>query len=548
MEIKRYLHILKSRKWIVILATIITLVVVILGTISMTPLYSASALVRVAASLNGSETYIDLNYTERLIQTYVQLLKSRPFMEEVIKRLNLQIRPEDVAQSINIDAVTGTELIKISVENTSPQQTAAIANTLAALLVEQGQKMYSGGGKSAREILQDQVTILEDQLHQDRALLASLSAATPGPDQNSEARRQDLAAKIDVEEKTYAMLLDQYDKARVDEAMRTNSIGIVEPAIVPEAPTRPNLKINIALGALVGLMGGIGLVFLFENLSPLIRSRDDLEKTAGVPMLGRIPEFEIRAKNREMPLLLSDGNAQSPAAEAFRVLGASTSALISKAQFKTILFSSAEPGAGKSTVVANLAVAMAEAGRRVIVVDGDLRHPGIDQMFGVAMEPGLSDLLLDPSRLDSVVQPTQVQRIRAVAAGSAQIGPALLYAPVIAKIMRQLAKDADIVLWDSPPVLAAADAALLAPMADGVVLIVKCAQTQQEAVRAACQQFVDVKAKMIGIIENRAQKRSRYNSYRPRPEKDGRWAHMLNGIRSADSQHLGTEVLNGHKK
>ncbi len=385
---KRYVRIVKSRKWVVILTTIVTLAVVTLGTISMTPVYSASALVRVITGLAGSVTYTDLNYTERLIQTYVQLLRSRPFMEEVVMRVSLQISPDDVADAVKIEAVTNTELIRISAENASPQRAAAIANTLATLLVEQGQKLYSGEGRSARQILQDQVTILEDQLRQDRALLVSLSTSTPRSDKNQEAAIQELTAKIDAEAQTYAMLLNQYDKARVDEAMRANSIGIVESAIAPGAPSKPNLKMNIALGALVGLMGGIGLAFLFENLSPLIHSRDDLEKATGVPMLGRIPEFEIRVGNWERAIVLNNGNAQSPAAEAFRVLGTSTLALIAKPQFKTILFSSAEPGVGKSTVVANLAVVMAEAGREVIVVDGDLRHPCIHQIFGIAMEPG----------------------------------------------------------------------------------------------------------------------------------------------------------------
>jgi capsular exopolysaccharide synthesis family protein len=548
MELQRYVRVLISRKWVVILTTIVTLAVVVLGSILMTPIYSASALVRVTAGLNGSVTYTDLNYTERLIETYVQLLKSRPFLGEAIKQLNLQVRTEALADTIRVDSLTGTELIKISVESISPLQAAAIANTLATLLVEQGEKMYYGQGKGAREIIQEQLTASEDQLRQDRALLASLSASTPSPNQTGEASRQDLTAKITSEEQTYAMLLNEYDKARIDEAMRANSVGIVEPAIEPEAPSKPNLKLNIALGAMVGLMSGIGLAFLFENLSPLIRSRNDLEKTAGVPVLGRIPEFEIRAGDREKPILLNDGNAPSPAAEAFRVLSASTSVLVSKAHLKTILFSSAGPGAGKSTILANLAIAMAEAGRQVIVVDGDLRHPVLHRIFDVAAEPGLSDLLLDPSRLDSVIQPTRTKRIRAIAAGSAQNGPALLYAPVISKIMRQLAKDADIVLWDSPPVLAAADAALLAPMADGVVLVVDRSQTQQQAVQAACQELEDVKSKLIGIIVNRVKKDSRYNYYYQRPLRDSSWAGMLKGIRNVNLGFRGSEIFNGKKK
>ncbi len=546
MEIQRYLHILKSRKWIVIVTMIVTLAVVTLGSISMTPAYSTSALVRVATGFPYAVTYTDLTYAERLIQTYVQLLKSRPFMEEVITRLNLQVRPDALADTIKVEALPDTELIKISADSASPQQAAAIANTLAALLVEQGQQMYYGQGKSAREILQEQVTAVDEQLRQDRALLASLDASTPSPDQNQGVSRQDLTTKINAEEQTYAMLLSQYDKTRVDEAMRANSVSIVEPAIEPKAPSKPNIKLNIVLGALVGLMGGIGLAFLFENLSPMLHSRDDLERTSGAPVLGQIPYFEIQAGTQQTTILLNDGNAQSPAADSFRVLGASTLALMSKAHLKTILITSAEPEVGKSTIVANLAAALAEAGRHVIVVDGDLRHPCLHQIFGTAVEPGLSDLLHDPSRLDLAMQPTQIKYVRAIAGGSARFRSSeLLNTPVVSKIMRQLAKDADIVLWDSPPLLAAADAALLAPMADGVVLIVERTQTRREVVQAACQQLVEVEAKLFGLIVNRAERDGRYNYYCPRPTKDHWWARMLKGLRSDDSDRQGRKILNG---
>ena len=151
----------------------------------MTPVYSASTLVRVTTGLSGSVTFTDLNYTERLIQTYVQLLKTRPFLEEVIARLDLQVPYEALVETIKVEALTDTELIKISVDSTSSQQAAAIANALGTLLVEQGQKMYYGQGKSAREILEEQVTVLEDQLRQDRALLAALSGSTPGSESKS---------------------------------------------------------------------------------------------------------------------------------------------------------------------------------------------------------------------------------------------------------------------------------------------------------------------------------------------------------------------------
>lgn len=549
MEIQRYVSILISRKWVVILTTIVTLAVVTLGSFSMIPVYSASALVRVSTSLNSSATYTDLNYADRLIQTYVQLLTTRPFLDEVIRRLDLQVSPETLAEAIKVEALTSTELLKISAESTSPQQAAAIANTLGGLLAEQGQPIYQGQGKSAREILGEQVAVLEEQLRQDRALLATLSTSTPDSNHTQQPSFQDLTAKINAEEQTYATLLKQYDNARVDEAMRANSIGIVEQAVAPEIPSKPNVKLNIALGALVGLMGGIGLAFLFEKLSPLIHSTDDLEQTAGTLLLGRIPNFEIQGGNRLQPIVVNNGNAQSLAAAAFRVLGTSALALMTEAHLKTILITSAEPGAGKTTVLTNLAAAIGQAGRQVIVVDGDLRNPSVHTVFDLAQEPGLSDVLLDPSRLGSTLQTTKARGVRVLASGSVQADPAVvLNARAMPEVLQMLATEADMVLVDTPPMLAAADAAMLAPRVDGVVLIVERAQTQQEAVRAARQQLIDVKANLIGIIINRAKKNGRYNYYYAKPAQDGRRAGILKGIRRVDSGESGRESFNRQEK
>jgi capsular exopolysaccharide synthesis family protein len=253
-------------------------------------------------------------------------------------------------------------------------------------------------------------------------------------------------------------------------------------------------------------------------------------------LLGQIPDFDIPAGNRQRTIILESGNSHSPAADSFRVLGARILARMSEAHLKTILITSAEPEVGKSTVVANLAAAMAEAGRQVMVVDGDLQRPQQHEIFGLVTEPGLSDFLLDPTQLDRVVQPTKMERIRAIAVGSVLAGSSeLVNAQATAEVMGQIAQAADVVLWDSPPLLAAADAALLAPIADGVILVVEHAQTQQETVQAACQQLADLNAKLIGIVANRTETDGRYNYYYRRPPRASWWAEMK-------------KVFNGKKK
>jgi polysaccharide biosynthesis transport protein len=501
MEIRRYTAILNRRKWVIILTAVVTLAVVALGSYRMTPTYSASSMVRIGQV--GNPTYTDLNYTERLMQTYVQLLKSRPILEEVIGRLGLAVGPKELSAAFKVEAIANTELIRVTVERADPRQAAAIANQLAVLLTEQGQKTYSGEGKSAREILLEQVTTLEGQLAEDRARLASQADMETVPDPSAGGPAGDLAAKIRVEQTTYETLLGQYEKARLDEALRANSIGVVEPAVVPSQPSKPNRKLNLALGVLVGLIGGVGLAFLFENLDPALHSSDDLVSVVTVPLLGRIPRFKTRNRSQSGEIVL--GNSFSPSAtEAFLGLSVNVLSLNSGACPKTILISSAEPRAGKSTVLLHLGAALAQAGRQVIVVDGDLRDPSLHHLLGLSKAPGLADVVLDPSVLDYTLRETQIQGLRALTAGRPQTNPVGFWRlPGVPEVIGKLAEAADVVLWDSPPVLVAADAALLARMLDGVLLVVAHDQTAAKQVNLALAQLGQVEATVVGTVYNR---------------------------------------------
>jgi len=502
MEIQRYLEILEHQKWVVVLTTVVAVAIVGLGSCLITPIYSASTLVRVAQPRDGSIDYFDLDYSVRLMNTYAHVLRSRPFLEEVIRRLDLNILSEDLAKSIKAEGLTDTELLRITVESTNPRQAADIANTLATLLIEQSRRVYFGQAKTAREILQEQLTLVEENLTADRALLRSLLDDESGQDQAGGV--QNLNRRIQIQEQTYATLLNEYDRAQVEEAMRANSVSVVEPAIVPHAPSKPRMKLNIGLGALVGLVGGAGLAFLFGSLAPVIHSVDDLEAVAEVPILASIPGFALRRRSRHRAILLnSDG--RSPAGEAFRILGSSILSLASGQLPKTLLIASAEPGAGKSTVLANLAIAMAQAGRQVIVVDSDLRAPCLHEVFDLDNELGVSNVILDLSGMDRALQDTKIQGVRVLPSGPVPPNPAeLLGLSKMEELIKRLAEDTDIVLLDSPPMLAIADTAVLAPMVDGVLLVAARHQATGKCIQKALRQLDMVGAKALGLVLNKA--------------------------------------------
>jgi capsular polysaccharide biosynthesis protein len=262
MELRQYVDILWRRKWMVLLTAMVTVAVVAVGTYRMTPVYATSTTVRVALAHSGSMEYADYMYAERLMNTYVEILHSRPMLQEVIQRLDLRIVPEVISKKIKAEVVANTELISIRVEDGDPRRATAIANTLASLLIERSHRLYTGDGKSAREILQEQLEVVEGNLEQDRMALQGLIDGNGDAPEDVEA----LNHKITLQEETYAMLLRQYEEARLAEAMRANSVTVVEPAIEPKAPSKPRKMLNIILGALVGTFGGIALAFLVENL------------------------------------------------------------------------------------------------------------------------------------------------------------------------------------------------------------------------------------------------------------------------------------------
>ena len=296
--------------------------------------------------------------------------------------------------------------------------------------------------------------------------------------------------------------------------MRANSISVAEPAIAPVLPSKPNFNLYVILGGLVGLAGGLGLALLFENLDPTIHSADNLQTAVSTPLLGRIPRFRTsRRHGRRDDLLWGARRAQPAALDAFRFLCVNTMATIPGEGPRSLMIAGAEAGVGKSVVAANLAGAIAVTGRRVIVVDADMRNPCQHDIFGLHRTPGVSEALLDPSTVASALQETSVPGLLLLAAGSpGWEHEDLLTSAALAALAEQLKARADLILWDSPPVLAVADAAVLAPLVDGVLLVTARDHTSGRQLDLALDALANV-----GV-------RPHWHSVQPGGERRRRWS------------------------
>lgn len=504
MDIKYYLLILWGNKWIIITTLVVTIVVVTIGTLLITPIYSASATLRVATASTGSITSADYAYAERLMNTYTRIAASRPVLQELASRLKISTVPD-----VKISTISSTELIQILVKSPDPSIAENGANTLADILIAQSQELYSGGEKSTTEILAEQLSVAENELNQARSDYETLIAKSPG-DTEAIAKASLLA---DLKQKTYETLLDQYESARVKEAIRANTITLVDPAILPSRPSQPNLFLNISLGIIVGLVAGIGLAFLFENLNPRLYTLDQIETVTELDIIEKIPSIKNKGLSglikKKVPL-------NRPAFKSsFQKLQTKISKVnTAEHPIKSLLFTSSVPGEGKSTIVANLALAMGKAGQNVIIVDCDLRLPTQHKIFALNNKQGLSTLLTQPTRLIDVVKKNRNPNTWILTSGPVVTNAMeLLGSAKMKLILEQLSQKFDYILLDSPALLPVGDAIALATNVDGVVLVTRQFYCKEEDLRETYKQISDLNSHILGVVVNDVkQTRSYYNN------------------------------------
>ena len=498
MEIKDYLVVLRRRKWVVITMVLVTMLVVIVGTWLMSPTYTAKATLRIATASVSSSSYNDYMFADRLITTYVNIATSQPLLDELNKQLALSKAPK-----VTVQQIPNSELIQISVEDHDPNLAMQAANTLGSILISQGGEFYTGSGKTPADVLKEQVDKAEADLNQLRANYYDHLAKNP----DDTAGNLAASKAVDLQQQLYYSLLSQYQQMTTREALQSNIVSFVEKAVFPISPSKPNKVLNIALGLVVSLIGGLGLAFLFENLDSTLYTSEQIEDTTGLSALGMVPNAKIQNQ-------LVSSNGSNPYGDAFRRLRTNILTLEHDRPLHTLLVTSPEPGDGKSTIVTSLASALAKFGQKVVIIDCDMRLPTLHKVFNLTNEQGLSTVLTQKTELESAIEETTIPGVRVLTSGPLPRNPAeLLGSRQMSEVLEKLCKDFDTVLMDTPSILEVTDAAVLAPDVDGVILVVSRAHSRKEPVQSAIKQLTDVKAKTLGVVINRVERKSSYYYY-----------------------------------
>src|SRR5712671_1090646 len=340
----------------------------------------------------------------------------------------------------------------------------------------------------------------------------------------------------------YEGLTTKLKETAISAGLRSSNIRVVDPAMIPSTPARPAKARNVALGFLVGLVGGIGLALMREYLDNTVKTPDDVETLSRLPSLAVVPEFtgsngdgKVKASLAGFPSnghskrieLVAHHLPKSQMSEAFRALR--TSILLSQADHppQVILVTSALPREGKTTAAANLAVTFAQLGDRTLLIDADLRKPGVGRLLNMTdgKYAGLSSYLAGVSSLDLVTVPhPTIPNLVAIPTGPLPPNPAdLLSSHKLADALQHLRSEYKFIVIDSPPIMAATDAVILSVQADGVLLVVRSGETPKEAFTRARDLLVSVKCRLLGVVLNAVDSTAPdyYYSYRYYPYSYG---------------------------
>ncbi len=499
MDLQHYIDIFRRRAMTIAIVTALTAAVVVIAGFVLPPIYTSSATVRIILDVGVTDTDFRETYGERLMDTYARILMSRPVLEGIAKQLSMSATFAQLSDKVKVDVIPNTELMTITVHDNNPTTARDFANGLVAVLVEQAKSAYSTAGKSSRQVLEEQLAAMQKELENDRQQLAAEPAGNA-----SETQTEALTNLLKIKEDAYARLLNNYELARMDEALRTNSVVVVEPATLPKIPSNALGLTEIGLGFVVGLVGGIGLALVLENLDTSIHSPQQAESLTHLPLLGVVPRGLLAPGSSGKAKRASK---RASIAESYRLLSINLQSLGRKANVRTILITSATPREGKTTVAANLAQILAESCATVFLIEGNLRRPTVGKLFCTDGKPGLSSLLAEPELLNGetlgevLYHADERPTLFVLGGGSTPPNPAaLLTSPAMDKLIADAGAQAQTTLFDAPAVLGLPDVSILAPKADGVILVVAQGFSRQEQVQAALKQLEAIQARVLGLI------------------------------------------------
>lgn len=431
LELRDYLRTLR-RNWTLILAvTLASVLVAAAASALVKPTYTSQTQLFVSIQNSGSAQELQQGntFSQARVQSYVKTASTPVVLQPAIDALGLSITTSELAARVSATTDINTVLINISVDDTSPVQAAAIAQAIAASLID---------------------------------------------------------------------AIDSLERPKNGGASPVN-LSIITPAQAPSEPSAPDTKLNLFLGLLIGIALGVSAAILRTALDNRIRSEADLRRVTASPLLGGIA-FDQDATRKP---LLTQAAPQSPRAESFRQLRTNLQFANVSGHAKTVLVTSSLPGEGKSTTATNLAIALAQAGQTVCLIDADLRRPMVSEYLGLDRNAGLTSALLGSVDVNDLLQPWGDDNLFILTSGQIPPNPSeLLGSEEMQQLIMRLEQAFDTVIVDAPPLLPVTDAAVLAQHVGGVVLVVGSQKIKVQDLEKSFGALSMVGATLLGVVLN----------------------------------------------
>jgi non-specific protein-tyrosine kinase len=522
VELRRYIGIVMKWWWLLILVTAVAAVTGYGVSQRQPRVYQSSTTIMVGQSIRAIELDSrDILTSEQLALTYANLARRQPVLQGVVDTLNLNDTWQQLKNRVKVTSVEGTQLLEIRVEASSPEEAQVAADEVARQLILMSPTALENQEKDeSQRLVRQRIEDLQAKIEAGQAKHKALEAAMTNSLSAKEV--QELQVEINALESLIADWENNYTQLLifVESKKSPNYLTVVEPAQANPDPVRPRVRLNMLLAGAVGLSLALGLIFLLESLDNTLKSADDLSRSLGLTVLGTVGRIE--GKNyQDKVIVLQD--SFSLVSEACRMIRSNIQFMSVDRPAKTILVTSPTPGEGKSTTVANLGIVMAQAGLKTIIVDADLRRPVQHQIFQVPNHGGLTDLLRSTEpEINSHLRKTRVQNLQLITCGVLPPNPSdLLGSQRMGKLLASLSELADVVILDSSPAVAVADAIVLSNRVDGVVLVTQAGRTRRDVARRAVLNLQQAGANFLGAVLNWVSKQEggyyyyQYRSFNP---------------------------------
>jgi non-specific protein-tyrosine kinase len=503
MELRQLTAALR-RWWWVILASVLVAGITSFAVTRATPnTYEAHTTLQVGDVANPNPDQNSMLLGQTLASFYAELVTREPVLRGTLEALQLDWDWQGFRDMVMSRTTLNSPFIEISVVDTDPQRAQVFANEIARQLILQSpQGNEEMRREQDRQFTRQQMAALQDRIKTAEVELKQLDdqiAAATSRRQIEEARSQQAAlnTQISTWQSTYAQLQSNLLVGV------PNSLSVLEPASTPTVPVGPKLMQNVLLAALVGLVLALAAVVLIEVIDDTLKTTDDARRSLNLPVLGSVSRF---TGSGYADRLVYASPANSKLAEAYRVLRTNLQFSTVGKPMKTLMVTSSKPKEGKSTTASNLAIIVAQSGKKVILVDGDLRRPVQHQVFELDNENGLSSAFLDTkASIDRFMKPVTTDSLSVLPSGPVPHNPSeLLDSARMIEVIEDLKSRADIVIFDSPPVLSVADATILATKMDGVLLVVDSGYTRRGTAKRAKEILQGIGANIVGVVVNRA--------------------------------------------